>query len=415
MKKVKALLTTTAIVCLCVVMQIVVAYANTSEYEDKQELTKSDYGVLQHIRVHSIEGVLFFNEDNIQKLTVYKPIEESGYKEYKICNGTTIVAEIAAFRIENDPEWKYSARTEFGSISEYENYIELCEYDYVNHVIIGENVRSSGTTDLNLVLNSLRPLVQVDKNQIGRDWCFLSTMGMIINFFEDTEYTTRDIAEMYLNKDEVTGGELNSSGYISNSANYNGNSIKNIVFALQYRGIEKYSTQGLSYKRAKECIDRNGTAVLFFKRVYRNINEDRTVKEEKYEIGSEYDKVLGRHSVALYGYNKATNNIIVADPSPRENAPGQYTPDVVELWFQNGKYYIPPRGTDILNGKEVYKIYTLEGEYFYDKNKLDTAKSVPIEGSMTKQLSAYACMASIINKTEGLDKTAELIARNLFT
>lgn len=377
----------------------------------------ADYAVKEEVRNRTIEAVLSFYGDEYSMCDILTVIRQPNQNEhiilYDVLHEERVVARITA--MEFNGEWDCGLLSITGETITFEEQakaVTICQYDYINHHIIGEE--KTKTLDISLddyVLNDVKPLVQVDKYGVGRNWCFLSAMGMIINLFENEDYKTYDIADKYLNKFEVNRTEMNDEGYISNSAEYRGNTDYNIRFALQYRGIKANSTLPLTFNRIKPYIDNNGTALLIFNRVYRELDEYGNIIEPDYSSDNT-DNIINKHSVVVLGYNPKTQDILIADPSPREEPPGPYNPDIIKLTNQNNTYYIPYRTSVEIDGVVKYKVYKLDSTFYYNRNVFDTF-TIPIQGQEIKQLSAFACIASIINKVENLNINTEDVARML--
>lgn len=320
----------------------------------------------------------------------------------------------------------------------------LCSYSLTTHTIVGEENKTREVIgDLtNVKTNGIEPLVQVDKNGIGRDWCFLSAMGMIINFTEGSSYDTKDIANMYLNGYEVNRRQLNDKGYVSNSSGYDGNRRNTIVDCLEYRGTNRVDQKVFTAPRAREWVDKGYTTMTFCYRYNREVINGKEIEDgiiggdivEPNGFDEHYGPAIGSHVVVLYGYDTVTGEVYVADPSPLEQPPGPYTPTIEKLVCQNNKVYLPVRkSTKLENTVHDYKVYIMDLNLVYKGNKyLDYLNAInslyvtdrdeinefddpryAIMLQESKQFSSFACLASIYNVNEKTSKSVKDVAYDL--
>lgn len=394
------------------------------------EYTVKDMKILNYIREGSIDGII--RDDTVDILQIVKP--DKTYKDgnipilpYKVYSENKLIAEIIIITI--DGYDSISVMTANGNRDNTKDEILLCEYNIDTHTIVGEEqkTRSIAFESNTAVYNSITPMVQVDRNGIGRNWCFLTCMAEIINHYENTEYTTQDLADKYLNYNEANYSVMNNDGYISNRPFYTGASTSNIRYVLEYRGYRLSDTTSISYSKAKRLVDSDNTALLIFDRYPREvggIGEDTEITEPS--TPNEYfDTLLGRHSVVVYGYDPLDRSIIVADSSPLEEIPGPYTPTISKLYTNANKtkYYLMVRENDKINdpcivdtyGDNIYKVYILTNTFQYGNGNIysNYVNTANIVGQHNKQLSAFACLAEIYRQFEDLNKTAEEVAQEL--
>lgn len=415
---------------LTVVIIVQPAYGNKEQFMGNSMgetcYNINDIMVINYARRGGVESIFKYKDSigivQIAKNNITAEDSEAGvlFYPYKVYSKNKLIAEIVILNFSGNKTITIStAGGEERSLNEDEI---LLEYDFITHKVIGEEYNEKTVLfDSNTAIyNEISPLVQEDKNGIGRSWCFLSSMGMIINLYEGTNYKTHDIAKLYINNDEINYSNMNNDGYIPNRDIYYGNTQNNIRYALEYRGYKPITTK-ISYDSAKSLVDDNKSALLFFNRYRKEVEKigtkDIIIKEQTDINNTYYTELLNKHAVVLYGYDKIDNTIIVADPSPTEKVPGPYTPTISKLINQNGTFYLYVRESDYIETLEndIYKVYRLGDTYKYKNENIytDYIENTKITGQENKRFSGFACLSEIYKHFEGIEIKSEEVAYNL--
>lgn len=233
-------------------------------------------------------------------------------------------------------------------------------------------------SSIEVELENFTPLLQIDKNGKFRDWCFLATMGMVSNIYENKNYDAQSMAEKYINKVEVEKTSSNDS--ITSGPNII--SDKQTLYKLfKLRGLT-FINGALTVKSIRESLEGNNPVQLMLERY--------TLDKE----GNIGEKLLGEHTVIVSGL--LSNGKAFGYDSSIQNSIG--SPDSFEVipTGLNTTMQVVDSTTD-----SVYKVATA---LYYKGNKY--LMSTPLEASYP-QLSLEGSLAYIFNKYENTNYNYE--------